>query len=126
MEGFVSTEATIVEFLGCDVDNQFTECMFRIRFPIPVEHSFLAGVREEVDAVISLGGAAGVYFSDGSRNNGSVDFGYTVMGRGKDNRCSWCRYFRKKPRSRIERDNGGFSQKNCCRFEDTPSDIYDS
>lgn len=114
----------VIQYEGSEIEDEIT-CSWRIVLPTGIYTKTLITVQEDVNKRIKLlRGAVANLEEVGSDEDVSV-YELEIIGRGHDERCSWCRYFRKELKNISERSNIGFLQKYHCKFEERDHSIYD-
>jgi len=108
-----------------DIVNNLWICYWKISSPKGNCSKFLSKIREQVSRKIKLRDDAVIDLEQINFDDDTSLFDLEITGKGHDNRCSWCRYYRKYLKRTVEEAGIGFSQKSHCGFENDAHEIYD-
>ena len=90
------------------------DCKFIITLPRIADEEFLRELESWVDDRIKTDSISTSIEIEKLTPN---KFNLLISGKGKDNRCTWCRSFRTSLKTLCNKKNLDFLQKNFCKFE---------
>jgi len=111
---------TFQKELSVDYDGveygDFIKCMLNITRPPEIDSSIIRGVKIWTDKHVELKSTARVCLMS-NNHKGGLGQDLIISGRGKDERCTWCRMFRTALRTKMINSECRFVQENVCDFD---------
>jgi hypothetical protein len=92
-------------------------CEWRIILPLHIKWAELTSIKEGTDNVIKLHQYAQCHLKKLNKDELPQKYSLTIRGRGNDQRCAWCRYFRKSLAGHYNKQNVGIIQHGACIYE---------
>ena len=101
------------------LDNYFERgygtCEWKMQLPEGLDWAFIESARDQTDSLVKPDSRQ--YIKRANKGENPPIYILTIQGRGKDNRCRWCKSFRAYCQKTSEGQGFTFNQDGKCKFE---------
>jgi len=96
---------------------RFLECTWAIDLPKGMSGKEIVDIKKWTDEKVKLDSTARTYLKRDNPGEYPPQYELVVSGKGKDNRCTWCRSFRTALEKRMDELDCEIEQNDSCTFE---------